>query len=74
MSYVAMEALSRVISRLAINPNVICSYRVENLHARVICFLLYVLLQPLTPHLLGKDTEEVVVKRKMEASYFTIWN
>lgn len=68
-----MEALSRMISHLAINPDVICSYRVENLHARVICFLLHVLLQSLTPHLLGKDTEEVVVKRKMEASYFNLW-
>lgn len=74
MSHVVMEALSRTISRLVINPNVIRSYRVENLHAWVICFLLHVLRQPPTPHLLGKDTEEVVVKRKMEASYLTIWN
>lgn len=55
MSHVAMEALSRMISGLAIHPDVICSYRVENLHAWIICFLLHVLLQSLTPHLLGKD-------------------
>lgn len=46
---------------------------VENLSTWVICFILNVWLQPLTPHLVGEGVEEVVMRRKMEAPCFKLW-